>query len=135
MKCSPQGAATASAYAAPADHPDGRAATSGPPPCLPVSMLRRALLTACVVLAAFAPAAPAAPHVPREGLVRYTPGSTPAARPAGARAAGLAGPRAVGPGTDLLRVRGGGTVVAAIAGVRRNPAERLPHPQYLAHAP
>src|SRR4051794_41900685 len=98
-------------------------------------MLRRALLTACVVLAAFAPTAPAAPHVPREVLVRYTHGSTPAARAAVARAAGLAGPRAVGPGTDLLRVRGGGTVGAAGPRVRGAPAGRGAPPNHPARAP
>ena len=97
-------------------------------------MLRRALLTACAVLAASAPAAPAAPHVPHEVLVRFAHGTTPAAREAVARAAGLARPRVAGPGTDLLRVRGGGTVAAAIARVCRRPGVRLATPNYLARA-
>src|SRR4051794_27437903 len=80
----------------------GGRATSDPPPCLPVSMLRRALLTACAVLAASAPAASAAPHVRGEVLVRYAAGTVPAARNAAARAAGLVRPHAVGARTEIL---------------------------------
>jgi serine protease len=96
-------------------------------------MLRRALLTACLALAATSPAAGAANHVPGEVIVRYAPGTGAAERAATERASGLGDPEPLGPRSRVLRIRDGETVAETVAELRRRPGVAHAAPNYVAH--
>jgi serine protease len=97
-------------------------------------MLRRALLIACALLAAQAPAARAAEHVRGEVIVRYAPGVDAAERAATARAVGVGSPHAFAPRASVLRIRDGQSVRATVAELRRRPEVARATPNYIARA-